>query len=110
MLSDIRLAVRRLRRTPGFTAVALLTLALGIGATTAIFSVVNGVLLRPPPYPAPDRMVVAWGVYPDFGRTSTSLPASGPAMNCPGTSAGIRASWSARNWSTVRRRRSHGRC
>jgi len=74
MLSDIRFAVRRLRRAPGFTAVALLTLALGIGATTAIFSVVNGVLLRPPPYPAPDRMVVAWGVYPDFGRTSTSLP------------------------------------
>jgi predicted permease len=74
MLNDVRIAARRLRRAPGFTAVALLTLALGIGATTAIFSVVNGVLLRPPPYPDADRLVVAWGVYPDFGRTSTSLP------------------------------------
>jgi putative ABC transport system permease protein len=60
MLRDFRFALRTLRRTPAFTAVALFTLALGIGATTSVFTVVNGVLLRPLPYGDAERLVLVW--------------------------------------------------
>jgi len=71
---DLRFALRSFRRSPGFSAVAVLTLALGIGATTAIFSVVYSVLLRPLPYPDADRIVRVWQLDKDGNRMDVSDP------------------------------------
>ncbi|MBI1176580.1 FtsX-like permease family protein [bacterium] len=75
-MTDLKFAIRQLLRTPGFTAVAVLTLALGIGANTAIFSVINAVLLKPLPYHDPDRIMVVWADNPTFNLGIHELPPS----------------------------------
>ena len=72
LLTDMRYGIRQLVKTPGFTFVAILTLAFGVGATTAIFSVVNGVLLRPLPYPQADTLVRVLEIVPQYGRFSVA--------------------------------------
>ncbi|HKT11515.1 MAG TPA: permease prefix domain 1-containing protein, partial [Terriglobia bacterium] len=74
LFQDFRYGLRQLRRNPGFTAIAIVTLALGIGAITAIFSVVNGVLLNPLPYSLPDRLVAIYSRTAQFSRGSISYP------------------------------------
>jgi putative ABC transport system permease protein len=74
LLQDIRYAVRMLVKNPGFTIICVVTLALGIGANTALFSVVNGVLLNPLPFPSPDRLVALYANRVQFERASISYP------------------------------------
>jgi predicted permease len=71
---DVRYGLRVLAKNPGFTAIAILTLALGIGANTALFSVVNGVLLNPLPFAKPDELVAVYAKSPTFGESSIAYP------------------------------------
>src|SRR5439155_8277974 len=75
-LADVRLAFRMLFKRPGFTLVAVVTLALGIGANTAIFTVVHSVLLQQLPFPKADRLAIVWSIFGNEGRA----PASGPEL------------------------------
>jgi predicted permease len=74
LIQDLRYGLRMLAKNPGFTAVALLALALGIGANTAIFSVVNGVLLRPLPYADPGRLMSVYERSREFGQMAVAYP------------------------------------
>ena len=78
LVADLRYALRMLRKSPGFAAIAILTLALGIGANTAIFSVLDGVVLKSLPYPHADRLALIWTELTSAGQTR--VPSSGPDM------------------------------
>ena len=101
-MNDLRFACRQLLKNPGFTAVSVLTLALGIGANTAIFSVVHGVLLKPLPYPNPEQLVTLWERNPQRGFEQERV--SGPnyldwrAQNTVFSEMSISPGWDAPCW------------
>src|SRR6187399_1961138 len=73
MLTDLRYAFRQLLKSPGFTAVAVLALALGIGANTVLFSAINTLFLRPLAYPKAEELVRAWGSFPERGLDQANV-------------------------------------
>src|SRR6185369_6570180 len=73
LIKDVRFAVRSFLKRPGFLVIAIATLALGIGATTAMFTVVNSMLLRPLPFPEPQQIVLLFGINPRQGITESNV-------------------------------------
>jgi putative ABC transport system permease protein len=73
-MNDLRFALRMFRRSPAFTVAVIATLAIGIGANTAIFTVVRGVLLRPLPYAQPERLVQIWETFASGGTGAIAAP------------------------------------
>jgi hypothetical protein len=97
-LIDIRYALRTMRSNPGFTAVAAITLALGLGATTAIYTVVDRVLLRPLPYPQAERLVRVWhlnerSVVPREGMAYETFRELVPEVPALAAAAGVSPEW-----------------
>src|SRR5947209_4819762 len=80
LIQDLRFAVRNLSQQPGLALAAILTLALGIGVNSAIFSIVDSILLTPPPFREPDRVILAWASNPALGSTE-GMGTKGPASD-----------------------------
>jgi hypothetical protein len=97
MIQDLRYGVRMLLKHPGFTAVAVLSLALGIGANTAIFSVVNAVLLRPLPFAEPERLVSIAETHPELPRAEVAAPDFEDWRRQAQSFADM-AAWSLKDW------------
>ncbi len=77
LIQDMRYALRQLRKNPGLTQVVVLSLAIGIGANTALFSVTSTLLLKPLPYPHPDRLAILWLRSPGIGMRKRSWITAG---------------------------------
>src|ERR1043166_9468908 len=101
LAQDIRIALRGLARAPGFTAVALLTLSIGIGAESAIFGVVRSVLLRPLPYAGADRLVQLWSDHRAKGRAEPGGLTPPPFLDWPTGNRTLAAMAGYHDWATA---------